>query len=76
MSIYSQIGKKIVDLRKKKGLTQEGLALQCGISPSYLRCIEHGTANPTIKELERIAEGLELVTDDLLDTSLTLDAIS
>lgn len=75
MSIYRQIGEKIVYLRKKKSLTQEELALRCGISPSYLRCIEHGTANPTLKELSRIAEGLETDVNDLLGISLVLEAV-
>lgn len=36
--------------------------LECAISVSYLRLIEHGNANPTINELWRIAEvlGVEL----------------
>ena len=60
MSIYDEIGSTIISLREEKGLTQEWLALECGISVSYLRRIEHGTANPTINELWRIAEVLEI----------------
>ena len=46
MSIFVEIGTTIVSLRKEKGLTQEQLALECEISVSYLRRIEHGEANP------------------------------
>ena len=60
MSIYEEIGKTIVYLRKEKGLTQENLALETGISVSYLRLIEHGRANPSINELWKIAEVLEI----------------
>ncbi len=60
MSIYEEIGETIVYLRKDKGLTQESLALETGISVSYLRSIEHGKANPTINELWKIAEVLEV----------------
>ena len=60
MSIYEEIGETIVYLRKDKGLTQENLALETGISVSYLRLIEHGSANPTINELWKIAEVLEV----------------
>ena len=60
MSIYEEIGKTIVYLRKEKGLTQENLALETGISVSYLRLIEHGEANPTINELWKIAEVLDV----------------
>ena len=56
MSIFVEIGTTIVSLRKEKGLTQEQLALECEISVSYLRRIEHGEANPTIHALWRLAE--------------------
>lgn len=55
MSPFAEIGERIVYLREKKNFTQEGLAFECGMSPSYLRRIEHGTANPTIGELLLIA---------------------
>ena len=60
MCIYEEIGNTIVTLRKEKGFTQEALALECEISVSYMRRMEHGTANPTINELWRIAEVLEV----------------
>lgn len=44
--------------RTLRGLLQEQLALECEMSVSYLRRIEHGAANPTINELSRIAEAL------------------
>jgi len=56
MSINDEIGKRIVINRKIKNMTQEKLALECEISPSYLRLIEHGIANPTINELLKIAQ--------------------
>ena len=49
---------KLYALRKKSGLSQEQLALECEMSVSYLRRIEHGAANPTINELSRIPETL------------------
>ena len=60
MSIFDEIGETIICLRKHKGFTQEGLALGCGISVSYLRLIEHGDANPPINELWCLAEVLEV----------------
>ena len=60
MSIYEEIGETIVYSRKAKGLTQENLALETGISVAYLRLIEHGEATPTINELWKIAEVLDV----------------
>lgn len=69
MSIYDEIGESIVHIRKQRGFTQEGLALECEISISYLRLMEHGDANPTINELWRIAEVLEVELRNPLDIS-------
>ena len=55
MTIHDGIGRTIVDIRASRSLSQEQLALECEMSVSYLRRIEHGTANPTINELSRIA---------------------
>lgn len=55
MTISRAIGRNIVQIRKKKGITQERLALDSNMSVSYLRSIEHGTANPTIDALNRLA---------------------
>lgn len=60
MTIYDEIAVSVVSRRKELGFTQEALALECAISQSYLRRIEHGDANPTINELWRIAEVLNL----------------
>lgn len=60
MSILDEIGDAIVYLRKRENFTQEELALECGISVSYLRRIEHGVANPTINELSIIAKVLNV----------------
>ena len=59
MSIQQAIGQNIVSLRKEKGISQEYLALYSNMSVSYLRLIEHGTANPTITALGRLAFTLE-----------------
>ena len=55
MTIHDDIGRTIVDIRASRNLSQEQLALECEMSVSYLRRIEHGTANATINELSRIA---------------------
>ncbi len=66
MSIYVEIGERVIELRKEKGYTQERLALESEISVSYLRRIEHGAANPTIGELMKITEVLGVELWDLI----------
>ena len=53
------ISQLIRSSRKSKRISQENLALQCGIDRSYLGRIERGEVNITIKKLYDIAEILE-----------------
>ena len=58
MTIHNDISGTIGKTRALRDISQEQLALECEMSFSYLRRIEHGTANPTVNELSRIAEAL------------------
>lgn len=66
MSIYTDIGQNIISVRRKKGITQEELALSSSMSVSHLRSIEHGRANPSMGLLSRIAESLEVPVHDMI----------
>ena len=74
MSVYDEIGRTIVDIRTQRGFSQEYLALECEMSLSYLRRIEHGTANPTIKTLLRIAKVLDVDIINPICVKETADA--
>lgn len=63
-----KIGKNIVKKRKQKKMTQQSLATQSGLSISYLRRVEHGTANASIDVLLRISSSLEIPVDSLVQT--------
>lgn len=58
MTIHNDIGRTTGKTRALRDISQEQLALECEMGVSYLRRIEHGTANPTVNELSRIAEAL------------------
>ena len=53
-----QVGKNILLLRKKRGITQKELAYMSHVSAARLRDIEHDCANVSILVLERIAKSL------------------
>ena len=74
MSVYDEIGRTIVDIRTQRGFSQEYLALECEMSLSYLRRIEHGTANPTINTLLRIAKVLDMDIINPICVKETADA--
>lgn len=57
--INKRIGERIKNIRQQKMMTQKEL---CGtvITRNMLSCIENGTANPSIRTLEYIAERLNI----------------
>ncbi len=58
------VGGRITELRKKKGITTNRLAYLAGISQSYLRDIELGKKNPTVEVLSYICEALDITLSD------------
>lgn len=60
------IGQLISSTRESKKISQENLALQCGIDRSYLGRIERGEVNITINKLYIIANILHVEVKSLL----------
>ncbi len=60
------IGRNVKRLRREKGYSQEQLALEAEISPSILRMIERGEANPTIKTLGKLAVSLGTTVEEFM----------
>jgi transcriptional regulator with XRE-family HTH domain len=54
------LGKAIRRLREKKGLTQEAVAHDAGITTATLGVIERGLSNPTWATLKGIAAALDV----------------
>lgn len=52
--------------RKKKGLTQEDIAEQCNLHPTYIAKIESGRQTCSLKTLARISKALNIPTQALL----------
>jgi len=59
-------GKKVRDLRKAKGYSQESFADHANIHRTYMGGIERGERNPTLATICRLAEALEVKPSDLL----------
>ncbi len=54
-----KFGKRLSDLRKDANITQEELAFQANISPSYLSAIERGITDTTISTVKRLSKALD-----------------
>lgn len=50
----------ILDTRTSQNLTQKQLSEKTGISRSDISRLENGTRNPTIKLLQKLADGLDM----------------
>ena len=57
--VRQEIGKRLTDLRKKKGITQERLAEMTGFSQSNIWRIEAGKYSVGLDILAKIADALQ-----------------
>jgi transcriptional regulator with XRE-family HTH domain len=65
--IYVNVGKKIKELRVKKGMSQQELAYQCNFEKSNISRIESGKTNVTLKTLYLISKALSISIKELVD---------
>lgn len=61
------IGKHILALRKKRGITQEALAAEMGVTVGAVSKWETGSTLPDITMLCALADFFQVTTDELLD---------
>ena len=54
----NRLGQIVADARRKCHLTQKDLSAKTGIAQSDISRLEQSNANPSVRTLERIAEGL------------------
>ena len=61
------LGRKIRNLRKQKGWTQEHLSELAGINPKSILRIESGKTFPTYQNLEKFSEIFDVEVADLFN---------
>jgi len=61
-------GKRMSEARKANGFTQEKLADEVGLSPTYIGFIEQGKRNPTIHNIYKISKALNISLGELFST--------
>lgn len=57
-ALQQQLGRRIRQIREKKGLSQEALAGICSLHRTYIGLIERGERNLSINTVEVVARGL------------------
>ena len=58
LEIEFTIIQTIIDARKNSGLTQKELSERTGIAQGDISKLERGSANPSLRTLKRLADGL------------------
>ena len=61
------LGERVREVRHARGLTQEGLAEQLGVTPRYLAGIERGERNLTLDSVDALAKQLDVTGLSLLE---------
>jgi len=64
MDIKLRIGKRIKELRLKKAISQEQLALRAEIDRTYMTSVENGKRNISIQNIEKIINALETTFEE------------
>lgn len=60
-----RLGKRVAQLRKKRGFSQEAFAHECGFHRSYMGAVERGEKNLTIAMIEKIAKAFGITFAEL-----------
>ena len=63
--IAQALGQRIKDLRTQMGLSQEKFALQISMDRTHFASVEAGKRNIAIRNMQKIAEGLNVSLSDL-----------
>ncbi|MBO6881050.1 helix-turn-helix domain-containing protein [Winogradskyella sp.] len=69
----NSLGLRIKELRKQKGMSQEFLADDSGLSLRTIQRIENGETNATGESLKRLSNALNVNPDELIDWSIKED---
>jgi len=64
-NIKQKLGDRIRKLRLEKRLSQENLAFESNMHRTYLSSIERGERNPSLKNIEAIANALGVTLSEL-----------
>jgi transcriptional regulator with XRE-family HTH domain len=65
--ILVNFGKKVREIRKEKGLSQEELAHKADLHRTYIGMIERAEKNITLLNIEKIANALEVSIKTILE---------
>ena len=66
--LLKKIGDNIKKFRKEKDISQEALALECGMDRTYVSAVERGERNISVLKLKKIADVLGIDISKLINS--------
>ena len=69
------VSKRIIALRERCGLTQNGLAERAGVSQTHLRRVELGQADITVGHLQLLCDAMSISLNDFFSEDVDSDEI-
>jgi transcriptional regulator with XRE-family HTH domain len=66
-NVLERFGKRVRELRKAQGLSQEAFADKCGLDRTYISGIEQGKRNLALCNIEIVARALGVSISELTE---------
>ncbi len=60
-------GKRVAELRKSAGYSQEQFAFKCKVDRTYMGTLERGEKSPTLNTIVKISNALGITKSQLFD---------
>lgn len=60
-------GKRVAELRKNAGYSQEQFAFKCKVDRTYMGTLERGEKSPTLNTIVKISNALGITKSQLFD---------
>lgn len=70
------VSKRLIELRKRCKLTQNGLAERAGVSQTHLRRVERGEADITVGHLQLLCDAMNISIQDFFIENTEQDEFS
>jgi len=65
--ITTKFGKRVREMREKKQISQEKFALLISMDRTYYSSVENGKRNISLKNINKIATGLDISLSELFE---------
>ena len=71
-----EVSKRLINLRERCGLTQNGLAERAGVSQTHLRRVELGQADITVGHLQLLCDAMSISIQEFFEQESNSDEIA